>query len=530
MQLLQLELKNFKDFGNFDITFSDPNQKPVLNPLIFILGNNASGKTSIFEALLLIFGSFYVPTLLDDYPFEYKLCYILNNKKIRLERKKKSSISQDPYIYIYTIDDFQEELYSFEKFKEIIKFNEDTFIPKKIISTYSGINDRLLTIYNRIETVRRRNLTKSKRAHTKINPLINKRFVHSLSEDVLFYLPAIWASNTLERNIIMTQSNIQDVSRIVVKIKLTKNNLDRITKDYSIDYSDLSIDFLASMVAENFRDNFRDILQMKISISYRMIEITLKIKPSSAPYNGVDLFNFLTDLRASYKATVETYIIKNSKEMLATELSEGEYQLIKLLGMLFLTKDTNGLVLLDEPDVHLNPKLKYEFRHFLDSVLQSMKNSHVLINTHDPLLVNGAKAEEVRVLHKLKGKVYAQQPMFDAIGRNIDGLLRSEYFDLSTTLDYDTISKIKERENLSLQYQSMGDNTHPSIIERINKLDKEISSLPFSVYHPQDKLYEEYSLMLKELSLDTDFSMLDKEKLEDRKKQIKKVISKVLSE
>ena len=121
MQLLQLELKNFKDFGNFDITFSDPNQKPVLNPLIFILGNNASGKTSIFEALLLIFGSFYVPTLLDDYPFEYKLCYILNNKKIRLERKKKSSISQDPYIYIYTIDDFQEELYSFEKFKEIIR-------------------------------------------------------------------------------------------------------------------------------------------------------------------------------------------------------------------------------------------------------------------------------------------------------------------------------------------------------------------------------------------------------------------------
>ena len=51
------------------------------------------------------------------------------------------------------------------------------------------------------------------------------------------------------------------------------------------------------------------------------------------------------------------------------ELSEGEQQLLTVLGLLKFTKDNESLFLLDEPDTHLNPIWKLDYLNLLENVV-----------------------------------------------------------------------------------------------------------------------------------------------------------------
>ena len=202
--------------------------------------------------------------------------------------------------------------------------------------------------------------------------------------------------------------------------------------------------------------------------------------------------------------------------------------------MLTVTKSSNGLVLLDEPDIHLSPKWKYQLKKIIEDLLDDLKSTQILINTHDPLLINGSKMENIRIIYKNGYITYAEQPTSDAIGKSIDGLLHSQYFGLETTLDDNTKEKMKKREDIYRKYMDMLDSTERdnstfmAIREELNKLNKEIGQLPFSTACYSDKLYEEYLSILKELSMDIDLNGLDQQELNRRQQIIKKSMMKVI--
>lgn len=549
MRLLNLVLKGFKGFQDLEINFiSDEDGVEGCNRM-FLLGENGSGKTSVFEAIMIIFGSFYSPQLMRNYIFEYKICYMLNDKKIELQRKQPTN--SEEYVYYLKYSGESKGFNEFEDLRKEVLSKEDDIIPKKIVTSYSGINDRLKQIHSGIETIYKKKLTKTKRISDRNRisyykkGIADRKFLHSDNENTYFYLPLLWLSDYEIKPLLNEYCGIAMLKKIRARIILNINNLSRILSDFSSNsyvkhrkalraeyrhygesvdelnrgyYINKSIDILKGILP-NGTDMVAEYSQ-KLTTSD---SILIEIDPNRKHFDGIQIFEFLVWLQSQFQASVEIIIEKNHINILATELSEGECQLIKVLGMLILTKETNSLVLLDEPDAHLNPKWRYRFREILDIVLSKLDHIQVIINTHDPLLINGAEAKEVRVLYRDKylNKISAEMPYYDAIGRSVDGLLQSQYFNLENTLDYKTRSKMRRREKLNIRYKE--NNINKKELEELNSLNRDIDKLPFTTHHV-DKRHEIVASVMKEYAMGIDLTKVDSKELERRNKKIREIV------
>ena len=138
-----------------------------------------------------------------------------------------------------------------------------------------------------------------------------------------------------------------------------------------------------------------------------------------------------------------------------THLSEGEIQMLTVLGLMRITRDDHCLFLLDEPDTHLNPIWKLRYFDDIENVLKSEESdnpdqgkSQVLITTHDPIMIGSLKREQVRVLRQQGDTTVAIMPNEEPRGMGIAGLLKSELFGLPSTLDSDTLARMSRRNEL----------------------------------------------------------------------------------
>src|SRR4029453_19405974 len=84
------------------------------------------------------------------------------------------------------------------------------------------------------------------------------------------------------------------------------------------------------------------------------------------------------------------------------ELSEGEQQLLTVLGLLRFTAEEESLFLLDEPDTHLNPRWSVDYlsylRRFVGDAGRVEENSHIVMTTHNPMAVAELVKEQVQIL------------------------------------------------------------------------------------------------------------------------------------
>jgi hypothetical protein len=151
------------------------------------------------------------------------------------------------------------------------------------------------------------------------------------------------------------------------------------------------------------------------------------------------------------------------------EMSEGEQQLLMVLGLLRFTKMNQSLVLLDEPDTHLNPHWQLGYLYLLlDALvgkasdkkssrrppiekLETRLSSQVLISTHDPLAVADLLKENI---HLLKRREQTEECISlpaseDPRGMGFTGILTSEMFGLKSDLDEGTLSLLDEHADLA---------------------------------------------------------------------------------
>lgn len=96
------------------------------------------------------------------------------------------------------------------------------------------------------------------------------------------------------------------------------------------------------------------------------------------------------------------------------QLSEGEQQLLTVLGLMRFTRNAGSLYLLDEPDTHLNPAWEVDYLERLRTIGGIESHSHTILATHDPLLVAGLCKEEIRVLTRnQEGRIVATETARD---------------------------------------------------------------------------------------------------------------------
>ena len=167
------------------------------------------------------------------------------------------------------------------------------------------------------------------------------------------------------------------------------------------------------------------------------------------------------------------------------ELSEGEQQLLMVLGLLRFTREDESLFLLDEPDTHLNPAWSVQYLNFLKEIGGLGENSHVIMATHDPLVISGLTREQVRIMMRetMDAPIRAEMPEIDPQGMGINGLLRSELYGLRSALDLPTLQKIDERDAIRAKQrklQAKGKDLKLADRQRLKHLSDELADLGFA--------------------------------------------------
>ncbi|MBP5979543.1 MAG: AAA family ATPase [Halomonas sp.] len=213
-----------------------------------------------------------------------------------------------------------------------------------------------------------------------------------------------------------------------------------------------------------------------------------------------------------------------------TQLSEGELQMLTVLGLMRITREDHCLFLLDEPDTHLNPIWKLRYFDDIEGVLSSEKDSlvqgesQILITTHDPMMVGSLKREQVHILRKHGERSVVESPDVHPQGMGVTGLLKSELFGLSSTLDIETERRLFRRNELFVKSPRTADED-----AELSRLSAELADLGFSTADFRDP---DYALFVRKMAQHRKFRkpVLKPEEQAEQDRIAGEIISEILLE
>lgn len=208
---------------------------------------------------------------------------------------------------------------------------------------------------------------------------------------------------------------------------------------------------------------------------------------------------FFRDLESTYvselieEVRIRVRLKKNDGSVTFRELSEGEQQLLTVLGLLRFTAESESLFLLDEPDTHLNPRWCVDYLTYLKSFVgqnnNGQDNSHIVLTTHNPLAIAELVREQIQILKRNDEtrQVESRTPDFDPRGMGYAGIVTSDMFGLSAALDAHTQGLLEKKRLLSLKDGPLADKER----EELERTNLELDGYGFR-YSARDPLFEEY--------------------------------------
>ncbi|MDX3899301.1 MAG: AAA family ATPase [Sphingobium sp.] len=113
-------------------------------------------------------------------------------------------------------------------------------------------------------------------------------------------------------------------------------------------------------------------------------------------------------------------------------LSDGEHQLVEILGVFTMIREKNVLLLLDEPESHFNPQWRVAFMNRLRSVptadgsrvdQSDAAAQEVLLTTHAPFVPSDMRRENVVIFERVDGKVVPRSPDIETFGASFEHIL-----------------------------------------------------------------------------------------------------------
>ncbi len=171
------------------------------------------------------------------------------------------------------------------------------------------------------------------------------------------------------------------------------------------------------------------------------------------------------------------------------DLSDGERQLLMVLGLIRVSRGKRALFLLDEPDTHLNPHWQHSYLKLIEDwtgIAAEADNCHIILTSHNPLTISALTREEVRVITLGEdGRVSASTPYADPKGMGFTATL-TEIFGLSTSLDVETQRLVDDRNALAHK-PSKSDADERRLIE----LNDDLARRGF-LYEDREPLYQDF--------------------------------------
>lgn len=225
---------------------------------------------------------------------------------------------------------------------------------------------------------------------------------------------------------------------------------------------------------------------------------------------------FFRDLESTYvselieEVRIRVRLKKNDGSVTFRELSEGEQQLLTVLGLLRFTAEEESLFLLDEPDTHLNPRWSVDYisylKQFIASGTRQGETSHILLTTHNPLAIAELDREQVQILRMHKEnknrQIVACYPEMAPRGMGYAAIVTSDMFGIASSLDAST-QLLLEKQRV---FAAISDLSKEQQTE-LDRLNDELSRLGFRFFHPDDE-FSRY-LRLRNEALQVRFAVSD---------------------
>lgn len=450
MRLDEVTIGEFKNLRDLYVDFDEG------TPYTVLVGENGAGKSNLLEALTIIFRNLDLEL---KAPFDYALKYVCRDRHIRIEAKK----DQFPQFWWRgtAAEDYAE--LSRRRFME-----EDQqgplYRPAFVFGYYSGPSDRLSSLYEKHRERYYEEIIKDPARRRTTDPNALRRLFYAETLHGQFALIAFF----------MAPGDEAEVDRQFLRDHLQIDGLDSVLfalkrPPWRRKGGDARF-WSAVGEVQQFLDRLYSEALLPIRMD-RRIPVDLTKNPDVE-----SLYLFLSDAEALgrvyqlygnqyafFTALESTHLSKllgevrtrvrmteaaGGGEVTYRDLSEGEQQLLLVLGLLKFTARNEALFLLDEPDTHLNPAWSTQYLDFLDQFIRGRSSScHLIMTTHDPLVFSRLERPQVRIFRRdAEGKAIADAPLHDPQGMGIQAILASDLFRLpSAGLDPET------QEDLAIQ-------------------------------------------------------------------------------
>jgi predicted ATP-binding protein involved in virulence len=169
---------------------------------------------------------------------------------------------------------------------------------------------------------------------------------------------------------------------------------------------------------------------------------------------------------------------KGGKTLTVNQLSDGEKCLIALVGDLArrmavantMRQDPlegDGIVLIDEVDLHLHPRWQ---RTVISKLTEVFPNCQFIISTHSPHVINHVHPENLFLLDRTADGIIATHPL-KSYGNNVDRILE-DLMGLQTTRTDDVFQELRDI------YDLISQNLLPDATNRIVTLKQKIGADP----------------------------------------------------
>lgn len=477
MRIDKVYIEDYKNLKQLHINLDEKEMKTVL------LGQNATGKSNFLEALILIFKNLDLSTdtKREFPPFEYNILYYMGKDS------QEVNISFVKGTYIISVNGDKQSFKSFFSIE-----GKATYQPKYVFTYYSGLSNKLKEhfwdhqkkFYDKIigDDFKEEELDS-------LRKLFYVQLVHSYFVLLAYFTHEDEESTQFLKEVLQ----IEDIESILFILKMPGWAKNRI-KDNPDD-----VFWTAKGLVRPFLDKLWD-LSLAPIYHHKDVQVDFDDYDSQDQLylflKGKDklkeLANTYTSNTSLFKALESTYISKLISEVKIKvkkknvdgsitfkELSEGEQQLLTVLGLLKFTKDEDSLILLDEPDTHLNPLWKWRYLELLDKVVNRPATTQIILNTHDPLVIGSLRKEEVRIFRtSIEGKLEIEVPSIDPRSMDIIGILRSELFGLPSVLSKYMQLKLNRKRYLLFRIENNKATNEEQ--EEYKKIEKEITESGFN--------------------------------------------------
>jgi predicted ATPase len=507
MRISYLKIDRFKNLNGFDMDLADASEEPMM----VVLGRNGAGKSNLFEALVIIFRDLIGGRITTD--FGYDLRYTLQAGAVAVRIWNPPPASEDgeggkalePFLakngeviesFLFVVTEDGEE-------RRIARRDIRDFLPRYVVTYYSGQSNRLEHHFFQPQLEFRDELLRGN--VIPLRPLFYAKPIHSHFALLAFFM-------TEDRDVLEFLSEylwIEELDSALFVLKRphwAKSQTRRKDGDPRF--------WHAGGVVKDFLSNVYDCalaplrLPGRIQHSFDTIENTeflylylpdlarlQKLARDSVTamqrqvshgaeedhgetFRATEFFKllestFMSDLIHETRIRVQ---VRHAGALTFRELSEGEQQLLTVVGMLRFTRDEDSLFLLDEPDTHLNPAWGMEYLNMLRKHADTGKNSHVFVATHDPLVLTNLRRNQVLILERdsESGRVASCEPDEDPMGMGVQGILRN-MFGLRSAVGTETQQMLDDRARLF----ALGKKRTEPESKELERLSLELDELGF---------------------------------------------------